>query len=153
MSTNTPLTTFPPDLLLLDWSTHGTHPAIDATVERIRTGGGTVAFRNERISALALQHDLRESGLGPAPAPAPTPAPDGNQLVQALDRQFVLESGRRDEERQRREEDRRRHDRESDQDSAAMKAYLETFELLYGNTRYPVGDVRRGGDPHHLFGG
>jgi hypothetical protein len=147
MSTDTAPTTFPPDLLVLDWSTRGTHPAIDIAVEQIRTGGGTVAFRNARISALAQQHDLRESGLGPAPAPAP--APDANdQLVRALDRQFALESGRRDEERERREEDRRRHNRVSDQDSSAKKAYLETFELLFGDTRHPVGDARRGGIIH-----
>jgi hypothetical protein len=136
--------TFPPDLLVLDWSTGGVHPAVDLAVDRIRRGGGTVAFRNARISALALQYDLRESGLGPAPAPAP--APDAtDQLVRALDRQFALETGRRVEERERRDEDRRRHDRVSDQDSSAKKAYLETFELLYGDTRYPVGDARRGG--------
>ena len=135
------------------WTTGGADAAIDRTVEAIRKGEGTPEFKNARISALALQYDLRESGFAPAAAPAgtapPSTSPDPTALlVAALEKQFKLDTERREEERLRREDERRRMDRESDADTAHKRAYLTTLEVLYGNTRYPKGDARRGGILH-----
>ena len=41
-------------------------------------------------------------------------------------------------------DERRRLEREADLDTAHKKAYMEVFEHLYGNTRYPTGHPKRG---------
>ena len=126
-----------------DWTTAGRDPAIDAAVQAIRAGAGSDDFKNRRIEALALSFDQRESGVG---RPVGATRASSPSLVAALERQAAIDTERRDDER-------RRLDREADRDTPAKRAYAEVFEHLYGNTRYPEGDARRGGilntyDPH-----
>ena len=126
-----------------DWTTAGRDPAIDAAVQAIRAGAGSDDFKNRRIEALALNFDLRESGVG---KPVGATRASSPSLVAALERQAAIDT-------ERREDERRRLDREADRDTPAKRAYAEVFEHLYGNTRYPEGDARRGGilntyDPH-----
>ena len=126
--------------VLNDWSTLGQDPAVDAAAAAIRAGPGSEEFKNKRIETLARQYDLREAGLD-----NPASGRSTLELARALERQFELESERREEERQRTADERRRLEREADLDTAHKKAYMEVFEHLYGNTRYPTGHPRRGG--------
>ena len=126
--------------VLNDWSTLGQDPAVDAAAAAIRAGPGSEEFKNKRIETLARQYDLGEAGLD-----NPALGRSTLELARALERQFELESERREEERQRTADERRRLEREADLDTAHKKAYIEVFEHLYGNTRYPMGHPRRGG--------
>ena len=123
--------------VLNDSCTLGPDPAVDAAAA---TRPGSEEFKNNRIQTLAQQYDLREAGLD-----NPASGRSTLELARALERQFELESERREEERQRTADERRRLEREADLDTAHKKAYMEVFEHLYGNTRYPMGHPRRGG--------